>query len=282
VVPFFNGAFPLLGAIPGNVLEVLRSVVPFTQHAGRVSTFVPTAILFLLFSLPLFFLCRDRHPRAGRVVWRQAFANVGHTLRDARDHHGALPFILASFLYQDAIGTIVSFMALYAVKAMGFAQGAETTLFLVLTVPAIFGSYAAGRMVDRFGARRTLVLSIVGWIILLVAMVLVPTQRGFWLVGLFIGLIFGAVPTAERPMLLSLVPEEEAGRFFSLLLLSSRAAAIAGPWVWAVTVDQLEPGRGTGFAYRAAVLTVALMFAASLLLMRYVPDRRAPRTAPSR
>jgi UMF1 family MFS transporter len=281
VVPFFNGAFPLLGAIPNAVLATLRSVVPFTSHAGRVSTFVPTAILFLLFSLPLFFFCRDRHPRAGRIEWRRAFANVGHTLRDARDHHGALPFILASFLYQDAIGTIVSFMALYAVKAMGFAKGAETTLFLVLTVPAIFGSYAAGRLVDRFGAKRTLVVSIVSWIVLLLAMILVPTQQGFWVVGLFIGLIFGAVPTAERPMLLSLVPEEEAGRFFSLMLLSSRAAAIAGPWVWALTVDSLEPGRGSGFAYRAAVLTVAVMFAASLLLMRHVPDRRGGRAAPA-
>ena len=47
-------------------------------------------------------------------------------------------------------------------------------------------------------------------------MVLVPTQNAFWLVGLGIGLIFGGVPTAERPLLLSLVPEAEAGRFFSL------------------------------------------------------------------
>ena len=277
VVPFFNGAFPLLGAIPASVLGVLRSAVPFTSHGGRVSTFVPTAILFFLFSLPLFLWCRDRHPRGGQVDWRQTFANVAHTLRDARDHTGALPFIFASFLYQDAIGTIVSFMALYAVKAMGFARGAETTLFLVLTVPAIFGSYIAGRLVDRFGAKRTLVVSIVSWIVLLLAMILVPTQQGFWVVGLFVGLIFGAVPTAERPMLLSLVPEREAGRFFSLMLLSSRAAAIAGPLVWAVTVDQLEPRHGTGFAYRAAVLSVALMFAASLVLMRFVPDRRAGR-----
>jgi UMF1 family MFS transporter len=274
VVPFVNSEIPLVGAVPAPVLDTLRSVVPFTAHAGRVSAFVPTAILFLLFSLPLFFFCRDRHPRAGRVEWRQAFANVAHTLRDARDHKGALPFILASFLYQDAIGTIVSFMALYAVKAMGFAKGAETTLFLVLTIPAIFGSYIAGRLVDRFGAKRTLVVAIVSWIVLLVAMILTPTQQTFWVVGLFIGLIFGAVPTAERPMLLSLIPEAEAGRFFSLMLLSSRAAAVAGPLIWGLTVDGLEPTWGTGFAYRAAVVTVALMFAASLLLMRLVPDHR--------
>ncbi len=275
VAPFFSGGFPLLGSLPASVVATLRSVVPFTSHAGRVSTFVPTALLFLLFSLPLFVFCRDRNPVPGRmkVPWRTAFADVGHTLRDARRHPGVLPFILASFLYQDAIGTIVSFMAVYAVKAMHFADGTETTLFLVLTIPAILGSYVAGRLVDRYGARRTLVGTIVSWIVLLIAMILAPSQQAFWGVGLVIGLIFGAVPTAERPLLLSLVPEEEAGRYFSLMLLSARAAAIAGPFVWGMTVDTLEPGQGTGLAYRAAVITVALMFAASLLLLRHVPNR---------
>jgi UMF1 family MFS transporter len=232
-------------------------------------------MLFLLFSLPLFLFYRDHYPRAEKAAirWREAFREVVHTLRDARRYPGAVPFILASFLYQDAIGTIVSFMAIYAVKAMGFARGTETTLFLVLTIPAIFGSYFAGLFVDRFGAKRTLVLTIVAWIVLLIAMVLVPGQSEFWVVGLLIGLIFGAVPTAERPLLLSLVPAEEAGRFFSLMLLSSRAAAVTGPFVWSITVDTLEPIRGSGPAYRVAVLTVAAMFAASLLLIRRVPDR---------
>jgi UMF1 family MFS transporter len=280
VAPFFNGAVPLLGALPATVLDTLHRLVPFTGHGGRVSTFVPTALLFALFSLPLFFFCHDRSTGREKtpIDWKRAFRDVGHTIRDARDHHGALPFILASFLYQDAIGTIVSFMAIYAVKAMGFAKGAETTLFLVLTVPAIFGSYIAGRLVDRVGARWTLILTIWGWILLLVAMIAAPSQRAFWFVGLLIGLIFGGVPTAERPLLLSLVPEAEAGRFFSLLLLSSRAAAVLGPLVWSLTVDILEPTRGTGVAYRAAVLTVAIMFIASLVLLRRVPDKR-PRTA---
>lgn len=280
VFPFFGGAIPMLGALPANVVELLRTVVPFTAHAGRVSTFVPTALLFLAFSLPLFVFCRDHDPvrEKVRIGVRQAFADVGATLRDTRRHPGVLPFILSSFLYQDAIGTIVSFMALYAVKVMGFGKGTEATLLLVLTIPAIFGSYIAGRLVDRYGARRTLFVTIACWIVLLLAMIAVPTQRAFWGVGLAIGLIFGGVPTAERPLLLSLVPEEEAGRFFSLMLLSSRAAAVVGPFVWATTVDWLEPASGTGLAYRAAVLTVAVMFALSLLLLRRVPPD-APRRA---
>jgi UMF1 family MFS transporter len=273
VSPFFGGDLPLFGALPAGFINTLHSIFPYTSHAGRVSTFVPTGILFLLFSLPLFFFCHDHFPVAEKtkVSWRDAFRDVLNTIRDSRKYRGALPFILASFLYQDAIGTIVSFMAIYAVKAMKFPDGTETTLFLVLTIPAIFGSYFAGVLTDRIGPRRTLVLTIVGWIILLVAMVLVPTQKGFWAVGLLIGLIFGAVPTAERPMLLSLVPKEEAGRFFSLMLLSSRAASVGGPLIWAATVDILEPTMGTGVAYRAAVMTVIAMFAASLVLMRRVP-----------
>jgi UMF1 family MFS transporter len=275
VAPFFNGALPLLGELPVATVTLLHTVVPFSSHAGRVSTFVPTAMLFLLFSLPLFFFCRDHHPRSERVpiAWRAAFADVAHTLRDAKRYPGALAFILASFLYQDAIGTIVSFMAIYTVKAMGFERGSEITLFLVLTVPAIFGSYIVGHLADRLGARRTLIAIILAWIVLLIAMVLAPTQNAFWIVGFGIGLIFGGVPTAERPLLLSLVPAEEAGRFFSLMLLSARAAAIAGPLVWGLTVDGLEPGFGTGFAYRAAVLTVAVMFALSLFLLRRVPEQ---------
>ena len=110
---------------------------------------------FLFFSISLFVFCRDHPPRLEKTVirWREAFRDVGRTLRDARRYPGAMPFILASFPYQDAIGTIVSFMAIYAVKAMGFARGTETTLFLVLTIPAIFGSYLACRLVGTALAR---------------------------------------------------------------------------------------------------------------------------------
>ena len=219
VSPFFDGTFPLLGALPDAATTFLRSVIPFTSHAGRVSTFVPTAFLFLLFSLPLFIFCRDHYPRrdVGHVAWKEAFRGVRQTLRDSKRFPGALRFLIASFLYQDAIGTIIGFMALYAVKAMNFADGSEVTLFIVLTVPAAIGSYFLGKVVDRKGPKKTLVFTIATWVVLLIAMILVPNQLSFWLVGAAIGLIFGGVATAERPLLLTLIPEEETARFFSLM-----------------------------------------------------------------
>jgi UMF1 family MFS transporter len=272
--PFFSGSLPILGAIPERTLHFLRSVVPFTAHGGRVSTFVPTAILFLLFSLPLFFFCRDHNATQGkkRIPWREAFGDVRNTLREAKRYPGSLRFILTSFLYQDAMGTIIANMALYAIFAMGFEGGSEASLFVILTIPAVIGAYGIGRLVDRFGPKRTLSWVIMGWIVLLIAMIVVPTRSAFWIVGACIGLIYGGVATAERPLLLSLVPDVEAGRFFSLMVLSSRAAAVVGPFVWAFAVDGLTPSMGTGFAYRAGVATVAIGMILALLLLRGVPD----------
>jgi UMF1 family MFS transporter len=275
VSPFFNGALPVVGELSSGVTNFLRTIVPFTSHAGRVSTFVPTAVLFLLFSLPLFIFCKDHNARGARkkVEWREAFRGVAETLRDSKRYPGALRFLVASFLYQDAIGTIVQYMALYAVMAMGFEKGQEVTLFVVLTIPAAVGSYFIGRLVDRIGPKKSLVFVIACWVVLLVAMIVVPNRFSFWIVGAAIGLIFGGVATAERPLLMTLVPEVEAARFFSLMVLSSRAAAIAGPLIWGWTVDGLLPSFGTGFAYRAAVMTVAVSMLISLILLWRVPDK---------
>src|SRR5437868_2717951 len=279
--PFFTGQMPIIGRVPDRVVDFLRNAIPFTSHGGRVSTFAPTAALFLLFSLPLFVFCRDHNAIAGkrRVAWREAFAELRQTLDETRKYPGTLRFILTSFLYQDAMGTIITNMALYAIFAMGFVKGSEATLFVILTVPAVIGSFGIGKLVDRFGPKRTLSWVLAAWIVLLISMIIAPSRSAFWIVGALVGLIYGGVSTAERPLLLSLVPDVEAGRFFSLMVLSSRAAAIVGPFVWAFAVDGLTPSLGTGIAYRAGVMTVAVGMALALWMLQAVPDNFT-RTAP--
>lgn len=279
VLPFFTGELPLMGKLSDGVTSALHALMPFTSTEGRVATFVPTGVLFLLFSLPLFFACRDHNPApAGtRVNLRKAFREVSETITAARQHPGALRFIITSLVYQDAIGTIVTFMTLYAVRAIGFEKGTEVKLFMVLTIPAIFGSYFYGHLVDRIGAKRSLRITLWVWVALLVCMMSVTSQSAFWLVGLAIGLNFGGVNAIERPLLLSLIPDVEAGRYFSLMLLSARVAAIIGPLLWGLTTTTLEGPFGTSVAYRAAVLVVALMFVIAIWILRGVPDRRPGR-----
>ncbi|MBA2686793.1 MAG: MFS transporter [Gemmatimonadaceae bacterium] len=271
--PFFNGTLPIVGKFSDSTIAALGRLVPFSGTGGNISTFVPTALLFLIFSLPLFFFCKDHNVVRDKAIdWGRGFRDVAHTIRETKKYPGLRRFILTTFLYQDAMGTIIANMTLFAIYAMGFTGGAKITLFLVLTIPAVLGSYPIGKLVDRIGPKRTLIFVISSWILLLIAMVLVPTKTGFWIVGFGIGLIFGGTATAERPLLLTLVPDKEAGRFFSLLVLSSRAAAIVGPFVWAFAVDGLTPGYGAPFAYRMGVVTVAIAMIGSLWMLRGLPE----------
>lgn len=274
ITPFFNGEFPVFGALSPEILSTLRSVIPFTEHAGRVSTFVPTGLLFLLFSLPLFFFCYDHSPSPKRekIQWKKAFSDIRHTFRETKKYPGSMRFLFASFVYQDAMGTIISFMAVYAVMAMDFRQGSETTLFVVLTVPAVFGSYLWGKLTDRVGAKKTLQIVTLCWIVCLSAMIVVTSQALFWAVGAAIGFIYGGLNVAERPMMLQLIPDKEAGRFFSLMVLSARAAAIVGPLIWGLAVDGLLPIVGKDIAYRSGVGTVLIAMIIAFFVLRKVPE----------
>jgi MFS transporter, UMF1 family len=283
VAPFFNGVLPVLGEVPRDVLAWLRSVVPGTAHGGRVSTFVPTALLFLIFALPLFLFCRDRNPAppGTPIRVRDAFQELARTFRESRQHPGALRFILTSLIYQDGVGTITVVLGVYAIKAVGFTQDAVNTVFVILPITAVLGSFLTGWLVDRIGPKRALSLVLGSWVALLLLLAIFPSKTAFWVIGALIGLAsFGGTPTAERPMLLSLVPERDAGRYFSLLLLSARAAAFVGPLIWGYTIDFLEPRSGTSAAYRTGIMTIAGFFLLALVLLQGVPDtRKSRRTA---
>lgn len=282
----FGTALGYVGSIAGVLL-----VAPFVTGGlgipagGRPASFVPTALLFLLFAAPFMIFCRDRPSRLsrdvaaagsggrGRVGVRAIFAELAAAFRDARRHRGLRRFVVASYFYQDALGTAIAFMALYAVTVLGLPAGGEIRLFVTLTIPAIAGAALAGWACDRFGPRRTLAAVLVGWIVGLVGVALAPTLAAFWAGGFVVGFAFGGIWSAERPLLLTLVPEAEAGRYFGLLALSARAAAIVGPLVWAAIVDGLSAPLGKNVAYRLAVASLAVMMTVALALLSGVPDR---------
>jgi UMF1 family MFS transporter len=294
-LPFYNAMMPELvpaerqgrlsglgtalgyaGSISGVLLVSLFVEGRIGAGGGRQAAFVPTACLFLFFSLPLFFFCHDHLPRPPggrpRVRFRDAASKVIEAFRETRRYPGVRRFLIASLLYQDALGTAIAFMALYAVSVLGLEKGEETTLFVTLTVPAIVGSFVAGWLSDRLGPKRTLLLVVGGWVAGLLAVGLSPSLSFFWAAGALLGLVFGGIWAAERPLLLALVPDIEAGRFFGLLVLSARAAAVVGPLVWALLVDGLSPVIGRSVAQRAAVLSLALFMVGALLLLRGLPD----------
>jgi UMF1 family MFS transporter len=274
-------AFGYLGAIVGLLMvepfvtgEMRGLRVPFPEDwsQGRGGAFIPTAVLFLVFSLPIFFFVRERARTSARLGLREklglSLARVREALLNTAKFPGVRRFLVAKYLYEDAISTVIIFMAVYSVKVVGMKDAELITFFIVSTLSAMAGGFLTGAVVDRLGARRTLEISLLLWIACLVAIALVQDKRFFWIMGSLVGICLGSTWTSERPFFIALVPRELLGEFFGLYALSGKIAAIVGPLLWGATVYLLAP-YGT-VAYRAAVLSLAAMALAGLLVLRKI------------
>ena len=286
-----------LGAIVGLLL-----VLPITDGSlisgveGREYAFLPTAVLFLIFALPISYWVRERPLVSAKPLVPETFlAGWKETLRESRRYPGVLRFLIADYLIEDAIATLIIFMAIYAEAVAGFVDADKVVLFISSTVCAFGGSLVFGWLADRIGGKRSLLLATLGWVVVLSAAVVLTSRTGFFILGGFVGVFLGAVWTTSRPLLNSLVPREKLGQFYGLYTLSGRAAATIGPLIWGLValfgkadswlgrsaiglLEQVGVSHPEVYAdsihYRLAVASLLVVMLAGLLMLLKVPRQR--------
>jgi UMF1 family MFS transporter len=258
-------ALGYVGAIAGLLL-----VWPFVKGwvpgfaAGRPSAFIPTGMIFLLFSLPIFLWLKEARDGAARRSAWWGLGKVLQTVKRARHRPAVFRFLLGNLFLQDPVATAIVFMAVYANVVFGMSDAAKIPLFIVATTFAVIGAAAAGFVTDRWGPRRTTIATAAGWVGTFVLIALARHPALFWVGGSLVGIGLGFTWTAARPFLASLVAEHEQGEFFGLYSLSSRVAATVGPLLWGLIVYAAAAwpvGR-----YRLAVASLAALELVAVLL----------------
>jgi UMF1 family MFS transporter len=285
------------GAIVGLLL-----VVPLTDGrlipgvSGHEYAFLPTALLFLVFSIPTFLWVKERrHPVVAAIPKERFWIRLKVTLKETRNYPGVLRFLVSDYLVEDAIATTIVFMAVYAEAVVGFKDTDKMILFLSSTGFALVGSVVFGDLSDRIKAKPALMIALAGWIVVLAIATTIATKPVFYVVGAFVGIFLGAVWTTARPLLNSLVPEEKLGQFYGLYTLSGRSAATIGPLTWGLIVlvgkqdmplgkaalwlVSLAGGDAVALAptihYRLALASLLVTMIAGFILFFKVPSRRS-------
>lgn len=295
-------ALGYVGSITGLLLvqPIVEGSVPFLG-SGRDAAFLPTAVLFFIFFLPTWLFLRERSDVPNGSAPPQLVGSIGRlvkSLKEARRHRGAFRFLIADYFFEDAIATLVIFMAVYAQKVMGMPDSEKVALFIISTGSAIAGSFASGWLSDRFGPYRTLKYIVIGWIVTLVTAAFTTNMTAFWVLGSCVGVFLGGTWSVSRPLLNGLVPNEKLGVFYGLYSLSGRVAAVIGPMVWGLVVLFFNSERAAGrfiltvmdgiglkpsvdvtgtIEYRFAIISLALIMLAGLYIYRRVPDAKAER-----
>ncbi|MEV7420408.1 MFS transporter [Streptomyces sp. NPDC089919] len=209
---------------------------------------------------------RHAVPGGAASGWKQLIA----TLKDMRRHPLTLAFLLAYLIYNDGIQTVISQASVYGSEELDLSQSTLIVAVLLVQVLAVAGALGMGRLARSYGAKRTILGSLVAWTFTLAAGFFLPSGApvAFFLLASMIGLVLGGSQALSRSLFSHLVPAGKEAEYFSAYEMSDRGVSWVGPLVFGLTYQV------TG-SYRDAIISLVAFFALGFVLLARVPVREA-------
>jgi len=260
-----TGKISGLGVGIGYVGSIVGLVVAsqFTDGGfGRQAVFLPTAIMFLLFALPLFIW----GPKGGETTLLKSRISF-KAIWNWKSHHPKIRwFLIANFFCGDAVHTVILFMAVYARNVFSMSDEFITIFLIGSTLFALVGSFFWGELTTRKGATFCYKIVLWIWLGIFIMGALTPTGWMVWVVGAFVGIALSGTWVTSRVLIVDFSPSERVGEYFGLYNLTGKSAAIIGPLYWGALLLLLSP-LGT-VKYRITLFSLSLFIILALLAMR--------------
>ncbi|MFF5146777.1 MFS transporter [Streptomyces sp. NPDC013157] len=212
---------------------------------------------------------RDRGGRAAEAA-APGLRQLAATARDMRRHPLTLSFLLAYLIYNDGIQTVISQASVYGSEELGLGQSTLIGAVLMVQVLAVAGALTMGRLARTYGAKRTILGSLVAWTVTLAAGYFLPAEAPVWFFALAagIGLVLGGSQALSRSLFSHLVPPGKEAEYFAAYEMSDRGMSWLGPLLFGITYQL------TG-SYRSAIISLVAFFVIGFALLARVPVRRA-------
>jgi MFS transporter, UMF1 family len=273
-----SGSGWALGYVGG--LLCLLAVLPIAaDHTALVPLVV--AAWYFAFSLPSLLFLRDktrpiREPGAPSFLVQGA-RRFASTLREVRHYPALLRFLAAYFFFENAIVTVIVFTVAFTADTLHFGMTENVVLIIAMNAVAAPGALFFGKLADSAGCKRTLVITILMWLLVVVGSEIAAwpglfsmggAKAFFWGVAALASLCIGASQATARTFVGLLSPEGRSGEFFGYMAFTGKGSAIMGPLVFGLVSNAFQ-------SQRAAVLTIGVFFATGLALLLRVKEERA-------
>lgn len=254
-------AIPIFGLIIGS---------GSSQHAMPLA-----ALLFGLFALPCLLVVKSPQPEGERKSippLRKTVGTTWHALKMAK-HAPWGRFLVARFLYADAIATVISVMTLVAFRIGGLNDSEINKLLAGSIILAIIGALIAGWVARRIGPKRVLVFAVSLSIVTIILAAVAGHTWVIWVCGPLCGLVLATINTSDRALMLALIGDKPVGEAFGIYALVGKISSGIGPFiVWGGTIAALSPFMSVPDASRVALVVLATVAAAGLWILRGVPN----------
>ena len=221
---------------------------------------------------------RLRTPRASRSIpANENYAKLGFrqlriTLREIKNFPETIKFLLAYFLYNDGIQTVIAVTAIFAAAPL-IQGGLElelqtlTAVILMIQFVAFGGALLWGRLANWIGAKQSIIVSLVIW-----SGVVIYAYGGlygetrvtqFFILGIFIALVLGGSQAISRSLFSQMIPAGKEAEYYSFYEITERGTSWIGPLLFGLA-NQIFG------SLRFGILSVIIFFIAGLIILPFV------------
>lgn len=243
-------------------LAALGAAAFFFARDRHDGAWLALAAQWALFAVPaLLFLPEDRRTGVGVLdAARTGFRRTFDVVREVLGMRELRRFLLAYFVYEDGVNTVIVMAGVYARKTLDFSQGELVAMLGIVQLAALLGSLAMAGPTDRLGPKRVVRATLLWWTGVVVFAFFATTKASFLAAAGLAGLGLGGVQAASRAFMARLVPQGREAEMFGFYALCGRTGAVLGPVLYGA-IATLVGGQ------RPAILFVACFYLVGWVLV---------------
>ena len=234
---------------------------------GMKIAFLITAAWWVAFTIPLIRNVRQVHYKERTAhVFSDMFRGIGRTIKAIVHDRRLLLFMVAFFFYIDGVHTVIKMSTSYGTD-LGIDSTQLVLALLVTQFVAFPSAIAYGRLSERFGTKRMLLIAILAYFcIVLFAAFFLRSALEFWILAICVGLFQGGIQALSRSEFGKLIPKDNANEYYGFFDIFGKYAAVMGTFLVSV-FTQLTGNPSIG------VLSIAVLFLVGFVLLVRMPEK---------
>ena len=199
------------------------------------------------------------------------FKRLGDTFKEIRNYGNLFKFLIAFWLYNDGIGTIIKMATTYG-DEIGIGEDSLIIVLLLVQFLGIPFSFAFGWLAKKIGTKKSILISLGIYSFISIGGYFMSNATHFLILGFGVSMVQGGAQALSRSLYGRMVPKAKSAEFFSFFSVSGKFAGIAGPLVFGA-VSQLFNNS------RLGIISLIIFFISGGYLLTRVDEEEGIRTA---
>ncbi|MDZ7843897.1 MAG: MFS transporter [Anaerolineales bacterium] len=270
-----------LGYLGGGILLAINmAMILFAPEAltGLMTriALASAALWWLIFSIPLWKHVPEPPRRLlpeeeGKDPVKAGFRRLFVTFKEITKYSELFKFLIAFWLYNDGIGTIIKMATIYGAE-IGIGQTDLIGTLLMVQFVGIPFSFGFGWLAKKIGTKEAIYISLGVYTLISLGGYFMTTALHFWILGFSVAMVQGGSQALSRSLFGRMVPKVQSAEFFGFFSVSAKIAGIVGPLVFSLVSQAMGNSR-------LGIVSLVVFFIAGGLLLTRVDQEEGIRVA---